>query len=472
MARVLGRLPPEARDQHLLLQDKQISSLREWGVLDEVTEHPPKVLLASGFGYGNVGDEAQLGACIRRWKRAAPEVQITLLSPNPPYTRALHGQRVEWATRIAWFRSNTTGPYWDERRFPAVFRRLHWRMEVSARLFRGEVPLMTCLPREARVLQLLQEHDILHISGGGFLTGKTRSRLWDNCLLMRMCKLLGKPYFLTGHTIGIFRDRADRRIARLGLRDAKLIGLRDRGISERALAEIGIVGSHIESTCDDALFCDRINPDEVRARLADAGVPSGRSWVAVNAHYWGQDTEERDRIASRCAVICDEIQRRHGYHVVFIAMTPSDVEPENDVAAKMSGPSACLSYSSDYRVVRGVIADAALVFTMKHHPIVFAQGEGVPVVSVAFDDYYLHKNKGALANTGDDEFLADREAFFGGHVLNQIEKAVSESQEIRQRMSRWTDAMRKIELRPYRQALGWLGPSRTQAVVESARIGG
>lgn len=452
-------LPPLApsSDEDLTTNRVLRERFQSWGVWDYAADGAPRVLLASGFGYGNVGDEAQLGACIGRWRRIAPNAQITLLSPSPHYTAALHGERVEWAPRVAWFRSNTRGPYSDNPRFRRHFRMLRARLEVSARTLRADLPISFLRPREARILSLIQEHDVLHISGGGFLTGKTKTRLWDHALLMRACQLLGKPYFLTGHNIGVFQCRQDRRIAFLGLKKAKSIGLRDRGRSESELREIGISGAHVSSTCDDALFCERVPSSTVRQRLSAAGMTDSEQWVAVNFHHWGQDEMERPSIQARFAQLCDHLWERHGMRTVFVAMTPEDVVPEELVARRMAHSPVILPYCPDYRLVRGVIADAALVFTMKHHPIVFAQGESVPAVSVALDPYYLHKNVGAMENTGHSNFVADRGTFFSSAAEALLDQAVAESSSISLAMKAWTDQMREIELNPYQAIIQALG---------------
>lgn len=442
---------------HLSIRPADRERFKSWSYFDDRGMRRPRVLMASGFGYGNVGDEAQLGACISRWRKAAPDASITLFSPNPAYTAALHRERVEWAPRVAWFRSNSMGPYFDDPAFPRYFSGLRWRLEWSARMARADLPLSLTTPREARVLQLVQEHDVLHISGGGYLTGKTRSRLWDFCLLMRMCQLLGKPYFLTGHNIGVFQNGRDRRVTRMGLSQAFWIGLRDRGLSEKEIGEIGIAGPHVLSSCDDALFCDRLDSGAIRERIASAGADPEKPWVVVNFHHWGQPDHERQANETRFAGLCDRLRDVHGLQPVFIAMTPSDVEPERSVLARMKGPGVLLPYSPDYRVVRGAIADAALVFTMKHHPIVFAQGEAVPVVSVALDDYYLRKNVGAMENTGHARFVADAGGFRSPKVEELIADALGEGEVIRGEMESWARQMSAIELDPYRAAMRRLG---------------
>ena len=48
------------------------------------------ILITGGYGYGNVGDEAQLNANLNRWKQKHPHAHITVLSPHPEYTSEHH----------------------------------------------------------------------------------------------------------------------------------------------------------------------------------------------------------------------------------------------------------------------------------------------------------------------------------------------------------------------------------------------
>jgi len=447
------KLTGSVQDEILSSTKKSIEQFKSWGFYDESATRP-SILMAAGHGYGNVGDEAQCGACVSRWRRVAPGCQITLFSPNPAYTRALHNERAEWAPRVAWFRSNTNGFYFGQWSFfRPFFFLLRLRLELSCRFFRANIPFSLLHHREQTILQLIKEHDVIHISGGGFLTGKTRSRLWENCLLMRMCQLLNKPYMLTGHNIGVFQDASDRTIAKMGLSGAAMIGLRDRGISEAEISELGIAGDHVRSTCDDALLCDRLDSDAVKAYLNITGLDSDQPSVAVQFHNWGQEAAERQKIEQRFAEICDKIVTEHGLQIVFIAMTPSDVEPEQRVLSLMKETAVFAPYSPDYKVVRGIIAGSRMVLTLKHHPIVFAQGEGVPIVAVALDDYYYLKNKGALDNTGHGNYLISVDKFYTDSTETMIDQAIRERVEIRKKMLSWVHEMAAIELKPYRNAL-------------------
>jgi len=81
----------------LITPEGFMADARKWHFYKESFSGQPRVLMASGHGYGNLGDEAQCGACIDRWRRVAPDCRLTVFSPNPAYTEAVHHERCEWA---------------------------------------------------------------------------------------------------------------------------------------------------------------------------------------------------------------------------------------------------------------------------------------------------------------------------------------------------------------------------------------
>lgn len=61
----------------------------------------------------------------------------------------------------------------------------------------------------------------------------------------------------------------------------------------------------------------------------------------------------------------------------------------------------------DYRpyLATGFIPKEAFSLTMKHHPIIFAMAAEVPTVAMTSDDYYHHKNFGAMKFFSQHDFL-------------------------------------------------------------------
>jgi len=383
-----------------------------------------RVLIVGGYGYQNVGDEAQLGANLERWRQRVPGCEITVLSPHPAYTSKTHEVRSEFASRVVWFDANRRNDYaQSNRRFQKEYWKVRRRMVASAHCLRAGIPLLFCLPDETRLLALIQQADVLHLSGGGYMTGMTRSRLWDHCLLIELCHLLGTPVIMTGQTIGVFRSRADRRLAKQALKPVRAITLRDHGRSEADVRALGVRASRVQSTHDDALFCGTAPAEAVAAAVRQAGLDPDMPFIAANFHYWGLSSEQKEAAAVRFAQLSDHLGTVSNAPVLFVPMVPGDEQPERDVMARMHCRTAMLEYAYDYRLARGVLGAASLVFTMKHHPIIFAYGEGVPVAAVALDPYYHQKNRGAMELFEQGEYCMDEEVFFsetGAQMLSRL----------------------------------------------------
>jgi polysaccharide pyruvyl transferase WcaK-like protein len=383
------------------------------------------VLVAGGYGYGNVGDEAQLAADLACWHAADPHAHLTVLTPDEPYTRRVHQVQTEPAPRNVWFQAADKPHY---RRSDGWFRfryRLLWPLlRANAALIRAGLPTVGLSAARARLLDAIHRSDVLFFCGGGYLTGMTASRLWEGMLLIRLAAAMGVPTVLSGQTIGVFTDRSSRRLARRGLKRAALIGVRDVEDSPAALAGIGIDSEKIEATFDDALFCPAADAAALRAMLVDCGADPGRPYAAVNCHRWGQSADVSSRVMRRMAAALDGMVDRLGVQIVFVPMHASDQDAIGEVAAHMKQPSAMVEHGYRAEAAIAAIRGAALVVTMKHHPIVFAMGGAVPTVAIALDDYYVHKNRGAMALFGQEAFLVSAEPDrLADAVLERVEAA-------------------------------------------------
>lgn len=371
------------------------------------------ILITGGYGYGNVGDEAQLNANLNRWKQKHPHAHISVLSPHPEYTSEHHMIPAELAPRVIWFHANKRAYYWvDNPYFYIRFFLIFIRNCIAAHLMKAGLPPLVTSAQETHLLYHLQRASLLHISGGGFLTGMTRSRLWENMLLLRLAHILQTPSILTGQTIGVFKSFADRSLAKWGLSHAQSIQLRDKEASENELHSIGLTGEHIHSYYDDALFCKKADDDVIDTTLINSQIDPSKPYVAINYHYWGMTSEMQKKATQQISQMCRNIAQQCSTQLLLLPMTPSDAEPLNALKKNIGNHAQILTYDFDFTVARGVISKSQFVFTMKHHPIIFAYGESVPVISICLDDYYYRKNKGAMALVGHQEYCIDRAVLF------------------------------------------------------------
>lgn len=392
-----------------------------------------RVLISGGYGYRNVGDEAQLASVISNWKQFYPGVDITVLTPDEKYTGNVHNVKTSMAPRVILFEASSNNNYMKSNLwFRLRFRLMKRRMLAFAECYRKSRTLFGIYPAELELLKTIASCDVLHLSGGGYLTGTTLSRLWDNMLLMGMADIFEKPVILTGQTIGIIADRYSKGLTRWGLSKAKLIYLRDPVGSEEDVNALGIKGDNVVSGFDDALFCDTADEQDVEFCLQDNGIDLNREFIAINVHYFGQEKKQSRDMIKRLAETCDHAAEKYDSQTVFIAMHPTDVPALEEVSRNMKNRSCIVEHGYDFKMVKGIIGKSKMLITMKHHGIIFAMAMAVPSVAIALDDYYVRKNRGALEMFGQGGWVVGSDDIFSaGYLEKKIDKCMDSIQDNR-----------------------------------------
>ena len=362
----------------------------------------PTVLITSGHGYGNVGDEAQLHSVLLKYKNFTKVNDFILLSPNPYLSSLIHkGRSFEWSARVSIFNSNWSKNYSRLKRYnyKNILKILLYliRFRVSAFFANYSIPILLLNTSEALVFNQIKRSDLVHISGGGFLTGTTRSRLIDHFLLMKLCQWLRIKYILTGHSISNL-NFIDKLLLKNALINAEFITLRDGGYSENKLIEIGINKLKVSTTSDEALLVNHLDP--LKKKVLNK---MDKEYIVFQYHDWQISPSQEKLIFKRYKKI-SEYLKKLSIGVRIISMSPGDIDCSKRLSKELNlDKSHNIKYSLDYKNNMKVISLSKLVLTMKHHPIVFSQASNIPVIALSFHDYSFQKNAGALKNTGHEK---------------------------------------------------------------------
>ena len=383
-----------------------------------------KILLLGGWGHRNAGDEAILQQSLAELRSRYPDHIIRVLTPDQNYTHAANGRcDVADAPRTAFFDQDRDSMYSlrSTRDKLSFALRAMW-VYCNAFLDAHFVPHLLGAKRSA-LLWEIKTSSLVFFAGGGYLTGATHSRLLDGCLFILICRLYGVPVVLSGQTIGLWNNWLDRWLAGKAFRYAKIITVRDPEASLNDLGRIGISATErVFATFDDALFCEKeedtekIN-DMLRASgMSNAAIEQG--FVTVNTHYWGAKTEEdRALLGGRFQEIAQYLLAHTSLNILFVPMSCVDEESMYHLLDVLPRDRAFVFKSDgDFRSLRAVIGRSEACVTRRHHPLIFAIGEKVPVISIAYHPYFAHKNGGSLeiVNWGDftvsleDENYLDR----------------------------------------------------------------
>lgn len=309
------------------------------------------VLICGAYGRGNSGDNAILDAIIEQLRHIDPDLPLCALSRKPKETRLCAGIDAVYTFNI---------------------------FKIGRRLRRAK----------------------LYVSGGGTLmqdATSTRSLLYY-LLSIRQAKWNGCRVMLYGCGIGpISRPRNRRRAAKTLDGCADIISARDR-YSLETLQELGVTKPEIHLNADPALLIDPPETDELRGYLRRSGIQEGKQYVMVALRPW-QGFEER---VGAFAAACEYAHREYGLVPLLYAMEPArDESAARAVAEKLRCPHLLLSAGTNGSEVLALVRRMSLVVSMRLHTLIFASGQGVPMVGVVYDP----KVSGFLDYLGQELYL-------------------------------------------------------------------
>lgn len=348
------------------------------------------VLVCGAYGRGNAGDDAILEAIVREMRQLDPDLPLWVLSRRPKETR------------------------------------LNYRVNA---IYTFNVPRF--LHRMGRIR--------LYINGGGSLMQDATSRrsLWFYLFTIWAAKLRGDRVIMYGCGIGPIRYPSNRKLcARVLQRRVDTITLRDTH-SKTELEDMGITNPKIILSADPTVILPAADPATVDGLLENAGLdPAGR-YIGFTLRPWAGFEAKAD-IFARAA---DYAYEKHGLTPVFLPIERRlDLPAAQLVARRMKAPHHLLDETGSSAHTIGLFARMKVVVSMRLHALVFAAGQGIPLVGVVYDpkvssflhyigqDLYTDLKKltledlkahidAAAERIGDDGFLRE-----GVERLRQVER--------------------------------------------------
>ena len=306
------------------------------------------VLICGAYGKGNAGDDSILEAILTQMYHIDPDMPAYVLSRKPAQTRK--------------------------------------RYRVGAyHTFDPRFILRMC-------------RTALYINGGGSLiqdVTSTRSLQYylSNIALAKLC---GSPVLMYGCGIGPVSAPKNRRLAGAVIdRCADIITLRDPQSAEE-LRAMGVKKPQIRITADPALLLDGASDDRVEGLLRMHGIdPNGRCALFV-LRPW----KDFDRALPHLAETAQTLYETHGLTPVFLALEKGrDLPVSHQAAALLTCPHHVLTAPTDGDLIVGLMTRMQVVVSMRLHALIFAAGQGVPLVGVVYDpkvsgflDYWGYEN--------------------------------------------------------------------------------
>jgi polysaccharide pyruvyl transferase WcaK-like protein len=332
-------------------------------------------------GMIHIGDEAMFEELVGGMLRRGAD-RITAVSATPVETSSRYA--IDAVANIGWPRDRAAALE---------------RMDLVARTAAGEAGLLADGDPAHAVIAAIAASDGVAVSGGGNLASTWPVHIYERGTIAAIAGMLGKPFVVSGQTIGPHLEPGDRELVRTMLSSARFVGLREAGSFE-LVTGLGVDPSLLDATVDDASY---LGFDEPALERAPYCLVSLSGYTGVEA---------RVDFVRATAVLLDAIAAETGLEVVFLAhfaaldagLVRGDSMIHDEVRAVMASPSR-VEPTTDSVAAARLSRSAALVVSSRYHPAVFAVSAGVPTIGIPVDDYTTTKLTGALGNFGQDTLV-------------------------------------------------------------------
>ena len=293
------------------------------------------VLICGAYGFGNAGDDAILQAIIGEMRRIDAHMPVTVISRRPKDTRSAYGVN--------------------------ACNRFHY---LAIR----------------RVLRRSQ----LFISGGGSLMQDVTSRmsLWYYLSTIRLAHRCGCKVQMYGCGIGPIVYERDRQLAARIINDCvDKITLREPD-SRETLSDFGVTEPEVILASDPALTLPAAERGRIDRILREHDMDPDGKYIGFVLRKW-PGIEEKATVFAAGAVYA---YLKYGLTPVFLSINfRTDGEASQLVTEHLSIPFHVLGEQMSTGEVIGVLSRMTAVVSMRLHGLIFAAGQGVPLIGVAYD---------------------------------------------------------------------------------------
>ncbi|MDO4515984.1 MAG: polysaccharide pyruvyl transferase CsaB [Bacillota bacterium] len=332
----MGRRLYEKADQEFSIE---ATLRRQLDIYEAILRYEQKgrdqVVICGAYGRGNAGDDAILLAILTELRTIDPNLSFRVFSRNPAETRLRYRVNSFYIFNI----------------FQAV------------RFF-----------KKAK----------LSINGGGSLMQDiTSSRsLWFYLWTLSAAKRHGCPVIMYGCGIGPIHNQGNRlRAAKIINRYVDTITLRDPN-SLKELESMGIDKPRITLSADTTVILPPAPEEVIDGILESRGIPAKGNYVAFALRPWPNFESKLAHIAAAA----DYVYETHGMIPLFFPLEPRlDVDASRRVIRRMKAPHYLITDGYSVGQTIGILSRMKAVVSMRLHGLIFAAGQGVPLVGIVYD---------------------------------------------------------------------------------------
>ena len=293
------------------------------------------ILISGYYGSKNGGDEAMLAAMLETLREIDKNLNFTVISLNPEYTKKRHN-----VDAVTWFN------LW------AIIKKI-----FSA--------------------------DLL-ISGGGSLLQNVTSRrsLYYYLGVIFLAKIFGKKVMLYAQGIGPIRGNFAHKLMNFLVNKVDLITVRDKGSLEE-LQRLKITKPKIFCTADPVLAIKPVSLEVGEKILSKHNINiSEKKLIGVSVRRW----KNWEICRSNLSQALDNFVEKFDAKIIFIPMQfPEDIKAAKLTAELMTKNSAVIDEELTTAEILSLVGCMDILISIRLHALIFAGVMGVPMLGISYD---------------------------------------------------------------------------------------
>lgn len=337
-----------------------------------MSEVVKNILISGYYGSKNGGDEAMLAAMLEVLREFDGDLNFTVISMNPEYTKKRHN-----VDAVAW-------------------------LNVWA------------------IIKKILSADLL-ISGGGSLLQNVTSRrsLYYYLGIIFLAKFFGRKVMLYAQGIGPIRGTLAHKMMNFIVNRVDLITVRDHGSLEE-LQRLNITKPKIFCTADPVLAIKPVKLDAGKKILSKFPLSEEKNFVGVSVRKWIDWGSCQHELAKAF----DKLVEEQNAEIIFLPMQfPEDVKAAKSTAELMKKNCVVLEDEFSTPEILSLVGCMDILISIRLHALIFAGVMNIPILGISYDpkierflDSIGEKPLGTLENV-------TAEKIFDG-VLSKLHKKI------------------------------------------------
>lgn len=292
------------------------------------------IVISGYYGSKNGGDEAMLAAMLEVLREEIPNLNATVISIDPEYTKRRHN--VDSVKR----------------------------------------------PDICSIIKKIRAADLLISGGGSLLQNVTSGRsLYYYLTIIFFALLFGRKVMLYAQGIGPIRGTLAHKLMNLIINRVDLITVRDRGSLEE-LSRLGITRPKIFCTADPVLAIKPAALDIGKKILARHSIATDGKFIGVAIRHWLDWENFRHELSDAL----DRLTIATGAKIIFLPMKfPEDIKAARSTAELMKNPPVVLDEEFTTQEILSLVGCMNVLIGVRLHALIFAGVMNVPMLGISYD---------------------------------------------------------------------------------------